>query len=345
MIIPDFIKPGDTIGVTALSRAMEKDVEIARFASAKKQLEERGYKVFFTDNVIGQNDRWGRSSAPEEKARQLNELIRNPEVRAIFSAAGGDYQAEILPLIDMDAWKADPKWIQGFSDNTSTLFYLMTKSDIATAYGACFGDFGMQPWDESVNSGLEILEGKRRVQESFRTYQNGFLVRETGLEGYAADGDVLWKNVCGEKDGKITMEGHLIGGCMDCVLDMSGTPFDGTREFLDKYKDEGIIWFLESFSLGVEAMMCGLWKLKAMGYFDNAKGIIFGRPMFYPETGFDGEPLPTYEDVLRERLTDLNIPVIMDADIGHKGPQFVTIMGAKARIECENGRGRMTYID
>ena len=344
MIFPRFIKAGDVIGVTALSRGMEEETERIRFESGERQLSELGYCVAFTENVFVKNDRWGRSSSAREKAAQFNALVKDPKVSAIYSAGGGDFLAEILPYIDIEAFKANPKWVQGFSDNTSILYYLTTKADIATAYGANFGDFGMVPWDRSVKQGLGVIDGSVNVQESFETFQNGFGKRETGLEGYSGDGKVEWKNITGAKDGRIEMEGRLIGGCMDVIMNISGTPYDGTLEFIEKYKDDGIIWYLESFNIQFEQMMEYLWKMKEMGWFKYASGIVFGRPLFYTETGFDGQPLPSYEDVLHERLDELGVPVILNADIGHKGPQFVMINGALARIESKNGRGKCTYF-
>ncbi len=343
MIIPKFIKPGDKIGVTAPSRGMEKDVERVRFDSAARQLKERGYDVIFTDNVFAGNDRFARSSTACEKAKQLHSLVTDPSVGAIYSASGGDFLAEMLPYLDMDLIRRYPKWIQGFSDNTSLLYYITTKGDIATAYGANFGDFGMRPWHRSVECGIGILEGKRRIQESFDTYQDGFGEYVTGLEGYRADGKVYWKNICKEKDGKIDMHGRLIGGCLDVIMNLSGTKYDGTNEFIEKYKDDGVIWFLESFDLQFEQMMESLWKMKEMGWFEHTNGIIFGRPLFYRETDHSGAALPSYEDVLHERLDELDIPIIADADIGHKGPQFVMILGALARIESQHGKGTVTY--
>lgn len=346
MIVPEFIKPGDTIGVTALSRAMEQDNEKARFASGKAQLEARGYKVVFTENVFNNNDRFGRSSSAEEKAKEFNALIADPSVKAIYSAGGGDFLAEMLPFVDLELFKKNPKWVQGFSDNTSILYYLATKGGVVTAYGANFGDYGMENWDDSVKANLGIFEGKIKTQKSFEYFQNGFGHHETGLEGYEANGKVEWKNICPGKDGNLeslSFEGRLIGGCMDVVMNIAGTPYDGTKEFIEKYKDEGIIWFLESFDLGFEQMMESLWKMKEMGWFEGCRGVCFGRPLFYAAESFDGTPLPAYEDVIHERLDELGIPVIMDADIGHKGPQFVMLMGAKARIESAGGKGSCTY--
>ena len=344
MIFPEYIKPGDTIAVTAPSRPMSKEDDIKRFEHGKEQLEARGYKVYFTDNVFVQPDFFGRSSGGRAKAQQFNECIGNPSVSAVFSACGGDFLAEMLPYVDLEAVRKNPKWFQGYSDNTSLCYYLATKGDVAAAYGANFSDFGMDPWEESVSRGLGILEGTVKEQRSFDFYQDGLWGRDEVFAGYSKDKPVCWKNVLGEENGKVQMKGRLLGGCLDVLINLSGTRYDGTLDFIEKYKDDGVIWFLESFDLHFEQMMESLWKMKEMGWFNHTRGIIFGRQLFYPEAAYDGSPLPTYEDVIKERLEELNIPVIMNADIGHKGPQFVMIEGALAEVESCGGKGRVVYI-
>jgi len=346
MIFPDYIKKGDTIGVTAPSHPIDSEVDQKRFQNGKLQLENRGYKVIFTENVFNEADRYGRSAPAEQKASEFNSLIRDKNVKAVYSAAGGDFLAEMLPYTDLELFRNNPKWVQGYSDNTSLLYYLTTKADVATAYGANFSDFGMEPWDESVVRGIGILEGRCTVQNSFKTYQDGFAERVTGFEGYSRDADVEWRCICsGDKNApqNAQFQGRLLGGCMDVLLNLAGTPYDGTGDFINKYKDDGIIWYLESFDLHFEQMMEGLWKMKEMGWFEHVSGFLFGRPLFYPEQGFDGSPLPAYEEVLMERLSELNVPVITGADIGHKGPQFVMINGALAKVSTDSGRGSVSY--
>ncbi|MCF0228595.1 MAG: LD-carboxypeptidase [Parasporobacterium sp.] len=343
MIFPESLKKGDTIGVTAMSHPADKDTDKIRFRNGAAQLKKKGYNVIFTPNVFNDADRFGRSSSGRERAAQFNALCADPSVKGIYSAGGGDFLAEMLRYVDTETFLKNPKWIQGYSDNTSILFYLTTKCDVATAYGANFGDFGMEPWHLSVSRGLEVLEGKCKIQDSFDKYQDGFGKRETGLEGYTADIPVNWKCIT-SADGKCEFTGRLIGGCLDVLLNIAGTPYDGACEFIEKYKDDGIIWYMESFALQFENMMEGLWKLKEMGWFRYTKGIIFGRQLFYNNEAYDGTPLPSYEDVLKERLSELKVPVITGADIGHRGPQFVTVNGAMARVSCEDGSGSMEYI-
>ncbi|MBQ9030858.1 MAG: LD-carboxypeptidase [Parasporobacterium sp.] len=350
MIIPEYLKPGCRIGVTAPSHPIDREPDRERFEHGAQKLKERGYEVVFTPNVFAEADRFGRSASPKRKAEELHSLIGEEQIRGIYSAAGGDFLAEMLPYVDLELAKRHPKWIQGYSDNTSLLYYLTTKGDIATAYGANFGDFGMEPWDLSVLRGLQVLEGTCKVQNSFARYQDGFADRESAFDGYREDARVFWKCILGRKkaatgtDGEVRVRGRLLGGCMDVLLNLAGTRFDGTLEFIEKYREDRILWYLESFALNMEQMMEGLWKMKVLGWFEHASGIIFGRPLFYQTQDWDGNLLPTYEEVLKERLHSLQIPVITGADIGHKGPQFVMINGAMAEVACKNGKGTVLYL-
>ena len=342
MIIPEYLKEGDWIGVTAMSHPVDDPVEKYRFNHAANKLARHGFGAIFTNNVFSEPDAFGRSGSGEEKAFEFQALVREEKVKVIFAAGGGDFLAEMLPYVNLKQFKAHPKWVQGYSDNTSLLYYLTTKGDVATAYGCNFSDFGMEPWDEGVMRGLDILKGFARVQSSFFSYQDGFAERKTGLEGYSADEKVEWKVAAGSAP--VSMTGRLLGGCLDVLLNIAGTRFDGTQDFLQRYKDDGVIWFLESFDLGFEQMMEGLWKLKEMGWFEGASGFIFGRPLFYRAEDHKGNPLPSYQDVVLERLGDLGVPIILDADIGHKGPQMVMINGMVAKVEAfADGTGRVTY--
>lgn len=341
MIFPEYLKKNDCIGVTAMSYPVNDVLDEKRFLNGEKKLKEKGFDVIFTRNVFQKADIFGRSGSGKEKAEQFHDLLKDKKVKAIVSAGGGDFLSEMLPYVDMELFKENPKWVQGYSDNTSILYYLATKADVATAYGCNFSDFGMEPWDLSVERGFGVLEGSVKIQESFDFYQDGFRKYETGLEGYDAKEPVEWSTLDGNK---ADMEGRLIGGCLDVLLNICGTPFDGTKDFVEKYKKDGILWYLESFDLGFEQLMEGLWKLKASGWFEGAKGFIFGRPLFYKAENYDGTSLPSYKEVLKERLGDLDVPIIMNADVGHKGPQFVMINGAKARVKAERKKGFIEYI-
>ncbi|MBE5957639.1 MAG: LD-carboxypeptidase [Lachnospiraceae bacterium] len=366
MVFPEYIKKGDTIGVTAPSNGIVDELKVKRFHNAVSNLKKVGYDVLFTDNVFTADKR-GCSSAGDVRAKEFGNLIKDENVGAIVCAAGGDYLMEMLDYIDFEAIKQNPKWIQGYSDITTLIFPITTKCDVATVYGFNFSDFGMKQWQDSVVRGLEVLEGKRVTQESFDFHEDfhGFdedeadnvndaydgndeheadagngadtgNFEEAGLEGYSADAPVVWKTY---NDKPVTMSGRLLGGCLDCISFLAGTKYDGTLEFAEKYKEDGIIWFLESFDMSDTVLVTTLWKLKQMGYFKYASGFVFGRPLMY-NTWIE----QSYEDAVMSVLGDLDVPVIFDADIGHKGPQFSMINGAKAVVKSEDGKGVITYV-
>lgn len=336
MIYPEFIKNKDVIGVTATSNGIIDSLKIKRFINAQKNLRQLGHNVIFTGNVFTALKR-GESSRGNVRGDEFNQLVANKDVKAIIAAAGGDYLVEMLPYIDFENLQRNPKWVQGYSDNTSLLFNITTNYDIATVYGNNFSDFGMKKWEVPVIRNYEILSGKETVQTSFEMYEDGFKDSETGLEGYQCDQKVEWTN--GRNETKINMQGRLIGGCTDVLFYISGTKYDGTHKFIEKYKEDGIIWFMETFACSSEDLIMHLWKLKEIGWFKYVKGFVFGRPLF-----FENHADISYEDAVMSMLGEYDVPIIFDADIGHKSPQFAMINGVVADITCQNGKGCIKYL-
>lgn len=335
MRYPEWLKKGDTIGVTAPSGGCVKEPAVRRFYHAQKKLKQLGYEVIFTQNTFT-TDEYGRSSSGRTRGEQWNELVSMKQVKMISSAKGGDYLVEMLPFVDWELFCENPKWFQGYSDNTGLIHTITTKYDIAAIYGAHFGEFGMEPWEPCVLRNMEILEGKSVFQKSFDMYESGIHDKVTGLEGFSKDEPVYWKNKNNAQSQKL--QGRLLGGCLDVLLNICGTKYDNTLEFVEKYKEDGILWYLESFDTSAENLMMGLWHLKELGWFEHASGIVFGRPLFYKSFGG-----MSYEEAADMMLQELEIPMIFDADIGHMGPQFTIINGALAEVSCEDGKGELTY--
>ena len=334
---PLFIKSGDKIGVTAPSKGVTDSIDINRFLNAKKNLLKKGYEVIFTDNVFSDIG-FSRSSDKLIRKDEFMELIKNSEVKYIVFAKGGDFMMEILPYIDYDIIKDNPKWIQGYSDGTNLLFSITTKTFMPTVYTNNFGDYGMEILHRSVSENLEILEGIRKTQKSFEKYEDFFSVKSTGLEGLSEDKDVVYTSYNNGEKEDVSVSGILLGGCLDVISDLAGTPYEEVINFTNHYKNEGILWFFESFSSSYERIVHELWKLKEMGWFNNANGFIFGRPLFYNE---DNEK--TYEEAVLEVLGSEN-KIIFGADIGHKAPQFTMINGVYASIKTIGDKAELEYL-
>lgn len=349
MIYPGPLTKGDLIGVTAPSDGDSKETDSIRLDNGINKFKNLGYEILETNNV--RTSHKGRSSSKEVRAKELMSLYKNEDIKAIISSGGGDYLVEVLSLLDFDAIKENLKWYQGYSDNTGIVFTITTNLDIATLYGENFGSFGMEPWHHTLENNLRILEGEDIKQKSYNRFQDGFRDRETGLEGFLLNGDVKWRNIHKGNSFKannrvndvevieeIEIEGRALGGCLDVLLNLVGTRFDKTKEFVNQYKEDGVLWYLESFSLGAEALTRGLWQLKEAGWFEHAKGFIFGRPAF-----FDTYTDTSYDEAVLSVLKDLDLPIILDGDIGHRGPQFTMINGAMAKITSKDGKGSIVF--
>ncbi len=333
MIFPKYLNNNNKIGVTAPSAGVTKETDHLRFQNACAKLEERNYDVIFTDNVFT-SDPYGRSSDKKTRAAEFMSLITDTSIDYIVSAKGGDFLAEMLPLIDFEAIKNNPKWVQGYSDNTSILFAITTLCDIATVYGYHFGNYGMNTWHKSIADNMSILEGKLKEQKSFDMYQNSF---DDNSNGFNFTDKVQLK--CSRNTNEEIFKGRLIGGCLDVLMDIAGTKYEDAAGFVKRYADDGIIWYIESFDAVGERIIINLWKLKELGWFENVKGFIFGRPCFYKSFSD-----LSYMDAVMTVLGELNVPVIFDADIGHREPQWTMINGAKAQMHYKNGTATLTYI-
>ena len=323
MKYPEFLKKGDVIGVCAPSAGIWPDD--AEYEASVKRFLTEGYSIKETASV---HNAQNESAPPEVRGAEFNQLIADGDVDAVICAAGGDFLISMLPYVDYEAFAKNPKWVQGYSDPTSLLYTLTTKLDIATIYGAnARGFWHEDPIHRSLRDSLDILKGEIPVQESF-----DFCERDQSgrAGGYYLTEKVEW--VC--PNGDFTVTGRLLGGCLDCITDVVGTRFDGTREFIERYKDDGIIWYFDIFALKAEVVHNVLFKMKHMGLFENAKGFVFGRVCF-PATFAD----ITYVDAAKKILGD--VPMVFEADIGHVNPKFTVINGALGTFECKDGKGKL----
>lgn len=333
MKYPDFLKEQSKIGITAPSAGITDSLKQKRLNNAIKNLKECGFKVIETDNV--RTNVIGRSIDKENRAKEFMNLIKDDSVNAIFCATGGDFLLEILPYLDFQEIAKHPKWIQGYSDPTGILFPITTKLDIATIYGNNACAFGMDPWHSSLENNISILKGNVITQTSFDLYEKEDNPYKTGLEPYHLDTKVEWKCIFSKK---VKLEGRLIGGCLDLLTELIGTPYDFVPSFQERYKEEGIIWFFDNCELSGEDLIRTFWKLEVCGYFKHCKGILFGRSA--TDSSYYNISL---KETLETSFKHLNIPVIYDMDFGHISPRMTMINGGYAYITFEKGKGSIHF--
>lgn len=120
---------------------------------------------------------------------------------------------------------------------------------------------------------------------------------------------------------------------MDTLCKLLGTRFATVESFLNKYKQHGFIWTLESCEMAAPDIYRTLWQMRECGWFKYCNGIIIGRP-----DGYKDKRDFTLIDALNQGIGDLGVPVIYDADIGHIPPQIQIINGAIGKVEYADGK-------
>jgi muramoyltetrapeptide carboxypeptidase len=334
MQFPEALKKGDTIGITAPSSGVS-GIFAKRLDNAIMQLRQMGYEYIETKSV--RNTYKLTSATPKRRAEEFMSLYINEKVKIIIPPWGGEFLMDMLPYLDYEVFKGlPPKWIMGFSDTSTLLFSLTTKCDIATIHGPNLMDFGSTPIDESVLNALRLLQNRNSIeQKSIKLYQKTWAdMEKDNKTPYQLTEKVEWKLLGGGNH--CNFRGRLIGGCMDTICKLIGTPYESVEGFMEKYKDDGVIWYLESCEMKSTDIYRTLWQMKMNGWFSYCKGIIYGRPDGYSDVrDFN------FVDSLRVPLEDLSIPIIYHADIGHLPPQLTFVNGANAVVEYHNGEGRI----
>ncbi|MCF0109091.1 MAG: LD-carboxypeptidase [Erysipelotrichaceae bacterium] len=322
MIYPEFIKKGEYAGVCALSAGVDPSDE--RFQLSLDILRYHGINIAETDSVYTGE---ARSAEAEQRVAELHELFTDDDVKMVMMAAGGDFQMETLPYIDFDLIREHPKWVMGHSDPTNLLYPLTTLCDIATMYGYNAGSFDEE---ESIHpltkNAISFLFGNMHTNHSSRKYEH--------LD-YYNKGDPIY-NKRTKWYGSFTGQGRMIGGCLDAIRNLFGTPYDGGKQFCEKYKDDGIIWYFDVYSLNSFDLYMTLLQMRYMGYFDHCVCVLFGRTLFPSEANG-----MSYDEAIGRALGD--IPVIQQCDIGHTTPRMMMINGAMADVRVRFGKGRITY--
>ncbi len=341
MRYPDFLPEGGTIGFVAPSFGCAIEPYQQEFDYAIARFHEMGYQT-----VEGPNCRValgiGISNEPRLCGEELNDCYCDEESDVLISCGGGELMCEVIPYMDFDRIRAArPKWYMGYSDNTNFTFLSATLCDTAAIYGPCAGSFGMEPWDAAIWDAWNLICGRLDTVHNYEKWERESLKdEEHPLVPYNLTEETRLRAYVSGCEEKIHLQGRLIGGCMDCLVNLLGTQFDGVKAFSEKYAEDGLIWFLEACDLNIMEIRRAIWHMKHAGWFSHVKGFLIGRPLCFGQEMFG---LNQYRAVL-DLLAEYRVPVIMDMDIGHLPPMMPIVCGAMAQVEYEDGRAQIHYI-
>lgn len=309
MIYPKKVNRNDTIEIISPSNGV-KSKKIKKLEKALKKLNSYGYMVL--EDKYVRNTENGVSSSAFNRSVELNNAIKNKKIKALIACSGGDFLVQIMDLISFDQLKKNIKWIQGQSDITPLLFYITTKLDIATIYSFNAKTFGEDNLPESmIKNNIEFLNGKTPKQIEY---------------GYKIDRDKVeqsWECITEDRE----FSGRIIGGCLDSLKDIIGTKYDCVKEFIKKYKEDGIIWYFDVAEMTNEDILRTMWQFKNAEWFAYCTGVLFGR--IENELNYTGI---TLRDAVNYNLFDFDIPIFINVDIGHTDPVYTLINGSIVKV-------------
>ena len=156
------------------------------------------------------------------------------------------------------------------------------------------------------------------------------------LSNYVCDSG---KAVKADENTEINMQGILLGGCVDILVNLVGTRFDKMKEFNKDFKD--VIWVLEACDLTPLSYRRSIWCMREAGWFDSAKGFIIGRPL----AAFGSKMMgANHFNAVTDIVGELGVPIIMDADIGHIDPAMPIVMGAEAKVSAKGNDIKISLV-
>ena len=334
LIKPNKLKENDIIATVSLSWG-GPSILPDRYNIGVKQLQDAfNVKVIPMANTLSDND-WIYKN-PQARAKDLMDAFLNPDIKAIISTIGGDETIRLLPYIDFDVIKNNPKIFMGYSDTTVNHFMCL-HAGLSSFYGpSIMAGFG-------ENCGLHQFL-KNSVQKTL--FSNEVIGKiEPSAEGWTNEildwGDPKNQNIKRKLkpskwnflQGTKTVRGHLIGGCMETMEQIKGTILWPNKKMF-----ENAILFFETCNSSVldsyfEYM---LRNYCATGIAQICSGMIFGRPAGVDDKNGDFE---TFDNIIKTVLSEYglsDLPVITQMDFGHTDPMFVIPYGAMAEINPEN---------
>ena len=252
------LKKGDTIGVVCPSDKII-DEDIPEIKEAERVLKEKGYNVVFSKNVYKNTTGYGASA--KEKAEDINYMYANKDIKAIMSLKGGFNSNSVYEYLDLKVIKENNKIICGYSDSTSYINYIHSKTGNIGFIGPNFKSLNSP--DTNYYSLDEMLKRFENNYFDLATDENEFRIIKDGQS-----------------------EGELIGGNLSLIT-----------ELLDDIDFSNKILFLEEFSFESPSAMVSnyLYRLRQKGIFNKVSGIWLGN--YEGEVSIEKILLDTIEDM------------------------------------------------
>ena len=305
-IRPPYLRPGDTVGIVTPARKLSEKADTAK---VRERFESWGLKVKFGPHTADREQPYF-AGTDAQRAADLQAMIDDPGVKAVVSFQGGYGSVRLLPLIDLDRLREQPKWIVGFSDVTM-LHLALGRLGVESLHATMPGKFrfGRDETPEAIVS-----------DEALRSALLGLRQR--------IDTDPHPLNSPG------TARGRLTGGNLAIVCSSLGTPEE--PDF-----DAPTVLFIEEvgeFIYRIDRMMQSLAR---SGKLRNLRAVVVGHL-----TDMIGEKKFGVADACRiisDYTQELGIPVLFGFPAGHDEPNLSLYLGREVTVTVDDGGGCVEF--
>lgn len=313
-----------TIGVFSSSSPVSATVPV-RYERGIAYLKSRGYEIV-NGSLYRKQDSY-RSGTIQERAQEFNQLLYNEKVQILMASIGGNNTNSILPYIDYEYLKKNPKIIIGYSDTTALLLAVYAKTGLVTFYGpAAASSFGELPpfvdWTfkyfESMIKSEILCPYDYQMPEFWTDEVIKWDDQNRSKEQYKNDWICVKPGVC---------QGRLIGGNLNTMEGFFGT------EYMPEIK-KGDILFIEDSLKDACTIERSFSLLKLAGVLDRVSGIILGKHEKFDDNGTGRKP---YE-ILQEVMGETEIPILAEFDCCHTHPMFTLPIGCQVKLDAEKKR-------
>jgi muramoyltetrapeptide carboxypeptidase len=307
-LLPAAFDKGDTVALVSPSSATDEKLSLQLTQEAMQAL---GFKVKTGEHYAS---RYGHLAGTDAaRAGDLNAMFADKEVKAVICVRGGSGAARLLPMLDYDAIRANPKVLLGYSDITALHSAIHVRTGLVTFHGP----IGAGSWNRfNVDQFRRMFFDRELMQ-----YQNEI---DAGDELVPRENRTLTIT-----SGKA--RGELVGGNLAVLTALAGSPY--LFDFTDK------ILFLEDVSEAPYRVDRMFTTLKLMGALDRIAGLIFGQCTDCdPGEGYGSL---TLDQIFEDHIKPLNIPAYRGAMIGHIREQFIVPVGGRVEMDADAGTFRM----
>jgi len=307
LLKPPRLRPGDLIGVVAPASPMKHD----RLENGIRYLENLGYKVkpgkyvYHEHGYLAGRDR--------ERADDINRMFRDRRVKAIFCIRGGYGTPRLLPLLDYDAIRANPKIFVGYSDITTIQLAMLRQTGLVTFSGPMVAS--------EMAKGIDPFTEKNFWRMVTHPEPFGELTRP-GAGRY----EVIARG---------SAAGPIIGGCLSLVTGLVGSPYFP--------ETGGGIFCVEEIGEAPYRIDRMLTQLREAGILKNIGGFVLGQMTDCVAT--DDEPSQTLEDLMRDFIKPLKIPAISGLDYGHVNVKHTLPFGVRAELIARGGQPKLKIVE